>query len=487
MNLPFHPPCTNEKNLIRIFLNGLEVFVEFSGDQMASPLFIDILVKSCKSPSETLQLINDHVLTKIEQLCSSVQGCQGVSLVRGVLRPKAVEILLLCKHRKDQALLLEDLKQELWGVNLDLKYEHPWPQVREVSQGNDDYLPESMEGSAMSLLGEKDTQEVWQRRQNELVELEVCFNASLVSKDENYEDPQGSRSGVTMGCKNSIHKNVHLQSEGSFRQHILKTLDELPQSIHDTIVPELQSMEKRLMDGIRQEIQSMEKNLHDMLAFNLDNIIHLPLELQKRQVPCNVYFATTGAKFQRKLIVKMLPGIETFNLHLLCEHVEGIHVVDEQHGCEVTMLSTRAQQIVPYLVIGLNIFSLLLKVGAHIVAGIGDMVPNVGKGLALALDTQSLSDYLPNWGIDGNSQNDPLQGPKTNMIKKEVALRDQKHGAEQWLVDFLKNQNIYKSFGLSRVHYRRIKYGNQGPLIRWICDRHKKEGLKKGILEALPI
>jgi len=148
------------------------------------------------------------------------------------------------------------------------------------------------------------------------------------------------------------------------------------------------------------------------LAFNLDNIIHLPLELQKRQVPCNVYFTPTGAKLQRKLAVKMLPRIETFNLHLLCEHVEGIHVVDEQHGCEVTMLSARAQQIVLYLVIGLNILSLLLKVGAHIVAGIGDMVPNVGKGLALALDTQSLSDYLPNWGIDGNSQNDPLQGLK---------------------------------------------------------------------------
>jgi len=37
-----------------------------------------------------------------------------------------------------------------------------------------------------------------------------------------------------------------------------------------------------LMDGIRQEIQSMEKKLHDMLAMNLDNIINLPLELQKR-------------------------------------------------------------------------------------------------------------------------------------------------------------------------------------------------------------
>jgi hypothetical protein len=113
MNLPIEAPYTNEKNLIKIFLNGLEIFVELSGDQMASPLFIDILVKSCKSTLQTLQLINDHVLNKIEQFCSSAQGCQGVSFMRGVLRPKAMENLLLCKHRKDQALLLEDLKQEL--------------------------------------------------------------------------------------------------------------------------------------------------------------------------------------------------------------------------------------------------------------------------------------------------------------------------------------------------------------------------------------
>jgi hypothetical protein len=210
MNLPFTAWCTNEKNLIKIFLNGLEIFVELSGDRMACLLFIDILVKSCKSTSETLQLINDHVLSKIEQLCSSVQGCQGVSLVRGVLRPKAVENLLLCKHRKDQAVLLEDLKQELWGANLDSKYEHPWPQVREMSEGNDDYLGESMEGSAMSLLGEKDTQEVLQRRQNELMELEVHFNAFPTTKDEDYEDPQGSQSGITMGRKTFIHMNVDL-------------------------------------------------------------------------------------------------------------------------------------------------------------------------------------------------------------------------------------------------------------------------------------
>jgi hypothetical protein len=51
----------------------------------------------------------------------------------------------------------------------------------------------------------------------------------------------------------------------------------MPQLVHDKMVPELHSMEKRLMDRTR----SMEKNLHDMLVMNLDNIINLPLELQK--------------------------------------------------------------------------------------------------------------------------------------------------------------------------------------------------------------
>jgi hypothetical protein len=135
MNLPIKARCKNEKNLIKIFLDGLEIFVELSGDQMASPLFIDVLVKSSKSTFPTLQLINDHVLNKIDQLCSSAQSCQGVSFVHGVLRPKAMENLLLCKHRKDQALLLEDLKQELWGANLDPKYEHHGHKCKKCLKG----------------------------------------------------------------------------------------------------------------------------------------------------------------------------------------------------------------------------------------------------------------------------------------------------------------------------------------------------------------
>jgi hypothetical protein len=74
----------------------------------------------------------------------------------------------------------------------------------------------------------------------------------------------------------------------------------------------------------------------------------------------------------------------------LCEHIEGIHVVKNQKGEEITLIDPKVQKWVPYLVTGLTIFSLLLKVGAHVAAGVGDMIPNFGKGLSLALDTNAL-------------------------------------------------------------------------------------------------
>ncbi len=126
------------------------------------------------------------------------------------------------------------------------------------------------------------------------------------------------------------------------------------ESIHNAIVPQieekLQSMEKRLetlMEETKQEIQSMENRLHNLLKMELDNIINLSLQLQQWQVPCNVYFTSTGASHQCKFIVKMLPGIKMVHLHLLCEHIEGIHVVDNKKGELVTLISPMVQKFAP--------------------------------------------------------------------------------------------------------------------------------------------
>jgi len=189
------------------------------------------------------------------------------------------------------------------------------------------------------------------------------------------------------------------------------------ESIRNAIVPEieekLQSMEKRLeklMEGTKQEIQSMEKKIHNMLRMELDNMISLSVQLQQRSVPCNVYFTTTGFTGKHKLIVKMLPGIQLVHLHLLCEHIEGIHVVKNKKGEEITLIDPKVRKWVPYLLIGLTIFSLLLKVGAHVVAGVGDMIPNFGKGLLLAFDMDALGDYLPSDGIHKMLEHESIQG-----------------------------------------------------------------------------
>jgi hypothetical protein len=56
--------CENKKNLMKICVNGLEIFVELSGNQMPGHAFIDILVKSSKNEIQTIQFVHDHVLSQ---------------------------------------------------------------------------------------------------------------------------------------------------------------------------------------------------------------------------------------------------------------------------------------------------------------------------------------------------------------------------------------------------------------------------------------
>jgi len=569
--LATHAICENEQNLVKIWIDGLEILVELSGHMMGH-IFIDILVKSSKSSFETLSLVDAHVVRQIETLCSDAHGCQGVALVKGILRPKCVERLLLCKNRKDQVVLVENLKQELLAANLDSSYVHPWGEV-DVGEEDMDYLGKSMDDSATSLLGAIDTKDVFERRFQNLKELENDVNnlklksneikASSENKIEassseiNYShqscdhnsEPKfssaiASSSQASLSLEEDPNLDLQLKSK-SFQTHLFMKLDRLEKHIHkmgDKVVAEvmegtkqeIKSMEKRLqevMEKTREEIGCLEKRLHRKLVSKLDAIINLSLQLQQRQVPCNVFFTTVGAHHQRKLIVSemsVMPGMfKRVHLHLLCEHLQGIHVVENQVGDVVLLASSaRAQEIAPLVIRGLTIFSLLLKVGAHVAAGIGDMVPDLGKGVALALDTQCLSKFLPDFGnsSSGSSSSmssrrrdpgrlrtpNPSPNPssteeeatssgrdaflrgRTPLPSEEAAMRiaNENIGAEQWLVNFLKGKDISKLFGLSRVQYRNVQRRSKtelGPPIRWVCNRHRQEGIDDGSLVDCPV
>jgi hypothetical protein len=472
---------------------------------MGGHVFIDVLIKSAKTKLETLQLVNVHVLSQIEQLCSVAQGCQGVALVRGVLRPEVVKNLVLCKNRKNQTVLVEDLKQKLVKdlkqkllvENFELsQHLHTWPIVN-VPLDDPDYLSISMGDKVTSLLGELQTLEVLDRHSRHLknVEMDVdnfhvdnmtMDNASDVSQndDETLDvKPHGSFCQNSSEISNNLeHRDI---SNNDVVANVVAEMRSMENRMNDGFKQELQAMEKRLENRIIhtcKEIRIMEQTLYGKVTMKVDGIMNLILQLDQRQVPCNFYFTTLGTKHNHQLVMKLLSGMEIVHLHLLCEHVDGIHVVERQKGVEIKLSTSATREKVNRLIMAsLTVLSLLVKVGAHVIAGVGDMIPDIGQIIALTCDTQSLNDYLP-YSKGGNHQS-----IITNLPTSSDALMamqgDGKKAAEQWLVNLLRGKEILDLFSLKRVKYVQIRNCNEGYPIRWVCEQHWKEGIDRGTIE----
>ncbi|CAM6061165.1 unnamed protein product [Sphagnum tenellum] len=480
-NLGMEAMCENEKNLMKICVNRLEIFVELSGNQMPGHAFIDILVKSSKSEVQTIQFVHDHVLSPIERLCSSPQGCQGVTLMRGVLRPKAVKKLLLCKNRTQQVAWVENLKKQLLATNLDLELVHPWPQVD--VQG-DDFLPTGMEDEVASLLGDVATHDVLERHLQGLKDVEIDIN-NLPSSEQESEHTQGE-----------TFESGALQLQRSFHGMSLQEPTNLEQLIRDIMRAELQSSEERIVARIstkleevfaktKQEIKCMEEWLYKKLTKKLDGMTKLLFQFHQQQVPCNAFFTTGGTRQQRRLVDKWM-GIEVVYLHLLCEDIDGMHVVDDQRGDEIRVVKDENRHKIAHLVIvGFKIVLILSKVAAHVVGGVGNLVPNFAQVLALACDAQNITDCIKDPTIYGGPI---LEQSSTNHLPTtKDALVEEHKVATQWLVDFLRGKDIFKLFGLSRVRYLKMDSSHEDlSTIRWVCSHHKKKGLENGTLKVCP-
>jgi hypothetical protein len=487
----------NERNLMKIWGDCLEIFVELSGDKMGGHIFIDVLVKSAIPKLKTLQLVNDHVLSQIEHLCSVAQGCQGVVLVRGVLRPKVVENLVLCKNRKNQTVLVEDLKQELVE---DLKREllienfelsqcvHTWPEV-DVPENDPDHLPSSMHDKIRSLLGELQTLEVLERHSRHL-------KNAIMDVDNFHVDNMLMENGKDVF--QSDNETLDDKPKGSFRRNSSKISNNLEHrdisnnEVVANVVAEMRAMENRIIDHQKRlenritltckEIRDMGQTLSGKVTMKVDGIMNLILQLDQQQVPCNFYFTTPGTDCNRQLIMKLLAGMEIVHLHLLCEHVDGIHVVEGQKGVEIKLSTSATREKINHLIMAsLTVLSLLVKGGAHVTAGIGNMISDVGQIVALTCDTQSLNDYLPN--SKGKNHHSTIRNLPTSSDALMAVEGNGKKAVEQWLVNLLKGKEILDLFSLKRVKYVKITSCNEGYPIRWVCEHHWKEGIDRRTLE----
>jgi hypothetical protein len=478
--------CKNEKNLMKIFVNGLEIFVELSGSQMPGHAFIDILVKSSKSEIQTIQIVHDHVLSQIEHLCSSPKGCQGVTLMRGVLRPRVVQKLLLCRNRTKQVAWIENLKKELLATNLDLEHVHPWPQV-DVQGDDHDFLSTSMEDEVASLLGEVATHDVLERHLQDFKHVEININ-DLPSFEQEFEHTQGETlERGDLQLQRSFHQ-ISLHEPTNLEQFIRDMFEDMKaefQSSEERIVERISTKLQEVSEKTMREIVCMKECLYKKLTKKLDGMTKLLFQFHQQQVPCNAFFTTRGSRQQRRPIGRLM-GIEVVYLHLLCEDIDGMHVVDDKKGDEIRVVKDENRRKIAHLVIvGFKIVLILSKVAAHVVGGVGNLVPDFAQGLALAYDAQDITNYIEDPTIYGG----PILGQSnTNHLPTTKDALVEKHKvATQWLVDFLRGKDILKLFGLSRVRYLKVD-SSHGDLstIRWVCSHHKKKGLENGTLENCP-
>lgn len=452
-----------EKHLISIFINGIDIRVELGGE---IGYYIDVLACSSQDLNETLKVLNHLVIQSIQRLCASYAGCQGVILVEGILRPQCIQQLIPPRYRKGQFVLVEHLKQELLLLPAEsmYNYQHTWNSIvdgRSVILGSGfDY--------ARDLLSEEDFRDVLQRRYHDLyrlaVELDVPSANEMEEPSQSFEEEEedGSVSPTISGIAKGVEK-------------VLQRLKIIEQDIKD----------------IKQEIQGLRYYEHSLLMElhrKVNNLVNFSVQLEERRVPHMFYFIRDDGNFTKRVVTDIVSGMTALQLHLLCEYRREMHVVDGQPGINVMKIDNRTvQSIVPYVNGLMKMLTFALKIGAHVFAGMGEMVPDLSREVAKLAD----SSFVLGQGLGAAHRIEQTRSRGLTERSRDISHRpldvDQFRTAQQWLVDFLKSQKclsgkaIAEKFGLWRV-----RYTDDGQ-IAWVCNRHKEFGMRFNEVIEIPV
>lgn len=428
-----------EKYLIVININGMYIRVELGG-QLG--YYIDVLACSTKNLTETLRLIQQLIIPAIQSFC------HGVNLTENIMRPECVRSLTPPRYRKFQFVSLQQLKQALLSVPAEsmYDYQHTWCPVSEsgrpVLGAGFDF--------ARDLLSDDDFREVLHRRYHDLYNL---ANELQVPNENNPDGPESSISTTEeQDCRveptfGGIAKGVEV---------VLQRLKIIEQEIRD----------------LKQEIQGLRYYEHRLLLqlhHKVNYLVNYNVLVEERKVPNMFYFVRTE-NYSRRLVTNMISGMTALRLHMLCEYRREMHVVEDQMGCEMMHIDNRAVQcLAPYMTKFMKLITFALKIGAHLAAGMGEMIPDLSREVAHLADSSLMC------GAAGAVAAGALGATAISRSRATDRSRDIQQdlrAAQQWVVDFLRERrcatgkDIAEKFGLYRIRYR-----DDGQ-IAWVCRRH---------------
>ncbi|KAJ1701555.1 hypothetical protein LUZ63_001334 [Rhynchospora breviuscula] len=436
-----------EKNLIYVIINGIHLRIEVGGQPHH---YVDILACSSKNITEIIRLFHQLIVPSIQSLCSP-----NILFSENIIRPDCVRCLIPHRFRKTQHVPLKYIKDILQSLPADgmYDYQHTWTSVEDHNRV---HILNSVSDYTRDLLSDDEFRDVLQVRYNDLHHLAVEL-ATPMTLLEN-----GESSGlVATDAANSTQEMVGPSISG-----IAKGVE--------TVLQRLKLIEQEIKD-LKQEIQGLRFYEHRLLIElhrKVDYVVNYNTQIEERKVPHMFYFVQLYSS-NRRLVTRLLPGMTTLRLHMLCEFRREMHVVEDQVGCELIQVDNNAIRcLLPYMNHFMKLLTFALKIGAHFIGGMGHMIPDLSKEVVRLLDS-SLMYGTATAATAGALGAAAMLGRGSNRSRgNSSGIEHDVRTARQWIIDFLKGQGVTTGIQIAeRFGLWRVRYCDDGH-VAWVCRRH---------------
>jgi hypothetical protein len=369
---------------------------------------------------------------------------------------------------------MEKLKLLLVTNKYNLNFRYTWRKVDEQVCGMPQQVLPTGHDLVVELLGEKviaNLMESW------------CFDLKTISSILFNDVKESVGSSTQHGQQLSPpHDDFQVDIDPTMGQDLRCILDIFLEHTHyickkyelgvERIIEHNEAMGARIIKEFQKsfmEMKSFGEKLQQELCKKVDIFMEFTVQLKQRNIPRLVYFVQKNNQMPTfgTLVTSFIPGLKCAQLHLMCEHIDGIHDVKNQEGFEVMLANETFQKVRPLLDKGLQILSILLKVGAQLTIGLASQVPDLKIGSIFG----------------GASLIIPAQLPMT--ISSSITSEKQmaKEVADKWLVDTMKQvPDIVRSFDLHKVIYWTGQCKGQ---MAWVCGEHKELGLNNKSLREI--
>jgi hypothetical protein len=340
-----------EKNLIYTVVNSIHVRVVLGSTLESS---VDVLACSSKSVTDMVRIFHKLIIPTILNLSSSLM------FEESIIRPDCVKYLIPHRFLQTQQLPLKRMKQILLSLPAEsmYDYEHTWSAI----ESNKRIILQSGSDHARELLSDDDFHEVLHRRYYDLQHLATEL---AVNPDNQQQHEIIPETDVVDPSILGIAKGVEM---------VLQRLKRVEQGIRD----------------LKEEIASLryyEYHLLTELHRKMDYMMNYNTQLEERKVPQMFYLVSLDNR-SKQLVTRILPGMRSLRVHMLCEFRREMHVVEDQLGCDLIQVDNqKVKSLLPYMSKFMKLLTFALKIGAHFIVGMGEMIPDLSREVVRLLDS----------------------------------------------------------------------------------------------------